>query len=604
MNERLGCNEKGLAESRLQYYLKDKHLYEYQMRFINSLLETIDLKGKRVLEIGGSQFPNELVFQDLGAEKWVCLDKPWITHFEQWSEHYAQNKLYAFSEISLLEGLAKHDYLIFNERVEGSGEDFSGVFDVCISLCAFEHIENLLSTMHIIHRSLKPCGEFFTQFGPIWSSVGGSHFWVNEELNFNKRGPIPDHAHLLLSYPQILDIFLGMFDLPEAEAHAYNLFSGTRCGVNRYFYEDYERIMEMSKFSDYKVTASVTTPTDQESMKLLEKRYAPYKRFDVWEAMIYAKKQEDGFTSSEQAENHDTIKWQKLKEALFQHYYGFSSEAEFIADEIRLTKEEKDYISNTDLPQQLFLRTDSAKKRIVPWLESQIGLSGCSVLEIGAGTGCSLVALAEKCERITGVDIQQNDLEVARIRSEMYKLHNVDFIHSNAVDTLDNLAQNYDIIIFYACLEHMTIDERIEAMSKAWKQLKVGKHLVIVESPNRAFWYDYHTAFLPFFHLLPTELAARYSKFSSRVSLKNDLEGASDPETIKNRLARWGTGFGYQEIEIALETSVYDLNVLDDLVSFELQTNGVASEEDQLNRRFYQELFRMRNIPMPHSGFF
>lgn len=286
----LEATSRQLNQERIKYYSGEKNLYDYQLRFINSLLEKLDLRGKAVLEVGGSNLPNELVFGDIGAKKWVCVDKFWDVHTKTWSEHYSSNPIYRFGDVPLQEAMTKHDYVIYNEIAENIGEEFLNSFDVCISLCSFEHIQNIVSVLNKIHMSLVQGGKFYTQFGPIWSSCGGSHFWVDDNLNFNKRYPLPDYAHLLLSYPEILNIFLTMYDVEAAQHHAYNVYSGHRCDVNGFFYEDYEKLMEVSNFIDYKVFPSVTVDVNYATMEKLQSKYHPYKRFDVWEIGILATK--------------------------------------------------------------------------------------------------------------------------------------------------------------------------------------------------------------------------------------------------------------------------------------------------------------------------
>jgi hypothetical protein len=262
----------------------------YKYRIISDLTNLINLEDKIVLDIGGSNLPNDVVFNGLRAKKWVCVDKFWPVHTEANPEHYLRNPIYNFSDIRLPEAMKRHDYIIFNEYAENIGSDFLNMFDVCISICAFEHIQSLLAALNNIYDSLNTHGFFFTEFGPIWSSCGGSHFWINDDLNFNNRGPIPDHAHLLLSYAEILKIFMSIFPAREAESYAYSLYTGNRCDANHFFYEDYESILAMSKFQDYQVSPSYCSPISERELANLQAKYHPYKRFDVWEIRISGRK--------------------------------------------------------------------------------------------------------------------------------------------------------------------------------------------------------------------------------------------------------------------------------------------------------------------------
>jgi 2-polyprenyl-3-methyl-5-hydroxy-6-metoxy-1,4-benzoquinol methylase len=129
-------------------------------------------------------------------------------------------------------------------------------------------------------------------------------------------------------------------------------------------------------------------------------------------------------------------------------------------------------------------------------------LSGARILEIGCGTGASTVALAEQGAQVTAVDLDGSALEVARVRCDAYGVR-ATFIEANAVDAI----QPADMIVFFACLEHMTYEERIESLRKAWEVLPPHGILAVVDTPNRLWYFDGHTALTPFFNWLPHELA-------------------------------------------------------------------------------------------------
>src|SRR5919107_3297667 len=58
----------------------------------------------------------------------------------------------------------------------------------------------------------------------------------------------------------------------------------------------------------------------------------------------------------------------------------------------------------------------------IPWLDSACRLRGRRVLEIGCGTGSLLVALAEQGALVTGIDVDEPSLRVARDRCALYDL--------------------------------------------------------------------------------------------------------------------------------------------------------------------------------------
>jgi len=74
---------------------------------------------------------------------------------------------------------------------------------------------------------------------------------------------------------------------------------------------------------------------------------------------------------------------------------------------------------------------------------------------------------------------------------------------------------NFNFIIFYASLEHMT------SLVNAWSLLSNNGVLCVIEAPNRLWYFDSHTSGLPFYYWLPDEIAIKYSRFSSRRKFKN-----------------------------------------------------------------------------------
>ena len=218
-----------------------------------------------------------------------------------------------------------------------------------------------------------------------------------------------------------------------------------------------------------------------------------------------------------------------------------------------------------DLEDHLYNRLELDRKYIIPWLDSVKKLDGASVLEIGCGTGSSTVALAEQGAIVYGIDIDEGAIKVAIDRCRIYGVDSKLFvINSKYIDKYFN-KENFDYILFFASLEHMTISERIESLTKAWEILKKDGILGIIETPNRLWFYDNHTSLLPFFHWLPDELAFRYSCFSKRENFSQRYKVLSD-ENMETFL-RQGRGFSYHEIELAIGP-IANLNVVSSLFEF------------------------------------
>jgi S-adenosylmethionine-dependent methyltransferase len=201
--------------------------------------------------------------------------------------------------------------------------------------------------------------------------------------------------------------------------------------------------------------------------------------------------------------------------------------------------------TNPRFPQRL----DRFRRVVIPWLHATRPLIDTTILEIGSGYGASTYALAEQGARVTGVDIDPSGLADADRVLRAADLH-ADLHCSNAIDLAEiGAGTRYDSVIFWACLEHMTVPERIVALRDAWKLLPIGGHLTLIETPNRLWPQDSHTSLLPFFSWLPDDLALSYAQFSPREGFPDRLVDA-DEEMLQ--FLRRGRGVSFHEFDLAI----------------------------------------------------
>ncbi len=251
---------------------------------------------------------------------------------------------------------------------------------------------------------------------------------------------------------------------------------------------------------------------------------------------------------------------------------------------------------DADLNKHLCGRLESDRRMVVPWLDRARRLSNARILEIGCGTGSSTVALAEQGAKVIGIDLDEDALAVAKARCSVYGLE-AEFHTLNASAISAALGERvFDFIIFFASLEHMTIAERLAALRDAWEMLPPGGLLVVVETPNRLWYYDGHTSMLPFFHWLPNELAFQYSAFSPRENFR-ELYRAYDASS-KEHFLRQGRGVSFHEFDVAIRPAK-DLKVVSSLSSFEGMRDRLR--RSMLDRRYKSIL--MRIYPHIHEGF-
>jgi S-adenosylmethionine-dependent methyltransferase len=153
-----------------------------------------------------------------------------------------------------------------------------------------------------------------------------------------------------------------------------------------------------------------------------------------------------------------------------------------------------------------------------------------------------------------------------------------------------------DMVIFFACLEHMTLDERLEALPALWSILPRDGLLVLVETPNRLWYTDQHTAWLPHFQWLPDELALRYSRFSPREVFKDRYKEPT-PQAMLD-FARQGRGVSYHELDLTIGRAD-SLRVVSSMSSFRGWRHQLR--RPRRDRQFARFLRKLR--PDLHEGF-
>ncbi len=277
----------------------------------------------------------------------------------------------------------------------------------------------------------------------------------------------------------------------------------------------------------------------------------------------------------------------RIEDAIREHYHtGWRSRENYSDEQYE-----------TDLRAHLYGRLETDRREIIPWLDSARPLRNASVLEIGSGTGSSTIALAEQGARITAIDIDEGALLVAKQRATVYGVH-ADFGLLNAQDISRTFrGSNFDLVIFFACLEHMTIGERLASLSDAWAMLPRDGLLIIVETPNRLWYFDSHTSMLPFFHWLPHELAFAYSRFSPRENFRERYREYN--AAFKEHFLRRGRGMSFHEIDMSIGNT-RNLKVVSSLSSFRGMRYKVR--RSRLERQYKAIL---RSIyPGIHEGWF
>jgi 2-polyprenyl-3-methyl-5-hydroxy-6-metoxy-1,4-benzoquinol methylase len=284
-----------------------------------------------------------------------------------------------------------------------------------------------------------------------------------------------------------------------------------------------------------------------------------------------------------------------LIETSLKHNYFTQNDAWFSPAYVSFEK------AQNDLQDHLYRRLDNFRKTVIPWLNDVKPLCGSRILEIGCGTGSSTVALAEQGADVTGIDILESSIRVAKDRCKVYDL-NVNFLCANATELYKIFAgQHYDLIIFFATLEHMTHDERMIAMKNTWEMLSQGSLWCVIDTPNRLWYFDDHTSLLPFYQWLPDDLAFLYSQFSPRESFCDLYREMNDDSTFE--FLRRGRGVSFHEFELTMKRAEA-LDVVSSL-SIYLRSQNLLRKillTSNQERRF--ESFLTQVGPKIHRGFY
>jgi SAM-dependent methyltransferase len=199
-------------------------------------------------------------------------------------------------------------------------------------------------------------------------------------------------------------------------------------------------------------------------------------------------------------------------------------------------------------------RYSYARDLMLPWVEGVVPLAGRRVIEFGCGNGPVTCALAERGATVLALDIDERAVDEARGRIAAQCLE-AEFSSAPFARLLEEVETRgpVDVFFLFATLEHMTIDERLKTLAAARDAIGRDGFLVVCETPNRLLPSDDHTSLLPFFGMLPDELALRFVDRSEREEFRADVASAiAEGEAVaRERLARWGRGASFHEFELA-----------------------------------------------------
>lgn len=203
-------------------------------------------------------------------------------------------------------------------------------------------------------------------------------------------------------------------------------------------------------------------------------------------------------------------------------------------------------------------RYEKCLRRIVPWVARKINLAEASVVEIGCGTGSTTAAFARRARSIDAFDINDRSFPAAQERLSILGLDNARLFAGEPGSFAREMAlahpNGVDVVLLYAVMEHQTLSERLETLETWWPMLRPGGVLVVSDTPNRLVYRHGHTSRIPFFDMVPDELALRFVEQSPRPAFARRMRDLRERslEEARAALDRWGRGVSFHEFAAVL----------------------------------------------------
>jgi 2-polyprenyl-3-methyl-5-hydroxy-6-metoxy-1,4-benzoquinol methylase len=119
------------------------------------------------------------------------------------------------------------------------------------------------------------------------------------------------------------------------------------------------------------------------------------------------------------------------------------------------------------------------------------------ILDFGCGTGASSVALAQFTREVVAYDIDSESIRICQQRVFEHGMEpKVSVFAGNDIAADSNNLGKFDIIVMNGVLEHMPLTTphlRAKIIQKLWTLLEDSGYLVVNETPNRLYPFDFHS---------------------------------------------------------------------------------------------------------------
>lgn len=126
---------------------------------------------------------------------------------------------------------------------------------------------------------------------------------------------------------------------------------------------------------------------------------------------------------------------------------------------------------------ELASRRFEAIDQIVNWIDSQVGLPGRRICDLGCGPGLYTQRFAVRGADVTGIDFSVHSLEYARLKAVE---NNLSIRYLEADYLSDELPDGFDLVtLIYTDYSVLSPSQRARLLGRIGKMLKPGGHLVM-----------------------------------------------------------------------------------------------------------------------------
>lgn len=142
-----------------------------------------------------------------------------------------------------------------------------------------------------------------------------------------------------------------------------------------------------------------------------------------------------------------------------------------------------------------------------------------AVLEVG----CSFGHITEYLNDQPGVatidtfDVDKQFVEMTRAKVEdlrLAKVRQVLYLTDEETRGLPFADRAFDLVLAVGVVEHLGASDRHRHVDEWWRVVRPGGHLVVLDTPNRAFPFETHSVGLPAVQWLPPRIAFAYTRLT------------------------------------------------------------------------------------------